>query len=39
MKNYDELTEDLQQEAKRWQPEHYAKWSYMVRRKFYKRCN
>ena len=31
MKKYEELNEDLQQEARRWQPRHYEKWTYMVR--------
>jgi|GEM_PF-3969516 len=30
MKKYKELNEELQQEARRWQPIHYEKWTYSV---------
>lgn len=30
MKKYEELNAELQAEARRWQPEHYKKWTYKV---------
>jgi len=30
MKNYEELNEDLQDEARRWHPTSYEKWTYNV---------
>jgi len=28
MKKYEELSEELKQEARRWQPDNYEKWTY-----------